>query len=100
MKVRDAIALLAEKRIGAIPVLDGHAIAGIFSERDVIARLNEHGPALLDMVVGQVMTSPAITVDPETTVLEALGLMTRRRIRHLPVLREGRWLISSRSVTL
>jgi CBS domain-containing protein len=90
MKVRDAIALLAEKRIGAIPVLDGHAIAGIFSERDVIARLNEHGPALLDMVVGQVMTSPAITVDPETTVLEALGLMTRRRIRHLPVLREGR----------
>lgn len=90
MKVRDAIALLAEKRIGAIPVLDGHAIAGIFSERDVIARLNEHSPALLDMVVGQVMTSPAITVDPETTVLEALGLMTRRRIRHLPVLREGR----------
>lgn len=90
MKVRDAIALLAEKRIGAIPVLDGHAIAGIFSERDVIARLNEHGPALLDMVVGQVMTSPAITVDPETSALEALGLMTRRRIRHLPVLREGR----------
>lgn len=90
MKVRDAVTLLAEKKIGAIPVLDGHAIAGIFSERDVIARLNEHGPALLDMVVGQVMTSPAITVDPETAVLEALGLMTRRRIRHLPVLKEGR----------
>ena len=90
MKVRDAVTLLAEKKIGAIPVLDGHAIAGIFSERDVIARLNQHGPALLDMVVGQVMTSPAITVDPETAVLEALGLMTRRRIRHLPVLKEGR----------
>ena len=90
MKVRDAVTLLAEKKIGAIPVLDGHAIAGIFSERDVIARLTEHGPALLDMVVGQVMTSPAITVDPETAVLEALGLMTRRRIRHLPVLKEGR----------
>ena len=90
MKVRDAIALLADKRIGAIPVLDGHAIAGIFSERDVISRLNEHGPALFDMLVGQVMTSPAITVDPETSALEALGLMTRRRIRHLPVLREGR----------
>ena len=90
MKVRDAVALLAERRIGAVPVLDGNAIAGIFSERDVIYRLSDHGPALLDMAVGQVMTSPAITVDPETPVLEALGLMTRRRIRHLPVLVGGR----------
>jgi CBS domain-containing protein len=90
MKVRDAIALLAEHRIGALPVMDSHAIAGIFSERDVIYRLQEHGPALLDLAVGQVMTSPAITVDTETSVLEALGLMTRRRIRHLPVLERGR----------
>jgi len=90
MKVRDVVALLAEKRIGALPVMDGHAIAGIFSERDVVFRLQEHGPAMLDMAVGQVMTSPAITVDPETQVLEALGLMTRRRVRHLPVLVKGR----------
>jgi CBS domain-containing protein len=90
MKVRDAISLLAEHRIGALPVMDSHAIAGIFSERDVIYRLQEHGPALLDLAVGQVMTSPAITVDTETSVLEALGLMTRRRIRHLPVLERGR----------
>jgi CBS domain-containing protein len=90
MKVRDAVTLLAERRIGALPVMDGHAIAGIFSERDVIYRLHEHGPAVLDMAVGQVMTSPAITVDPATPVLEALGLMTRRRIRHLPVLVGGR----------
>lgn len=90
MTVRDAITLLAEKRIGALPVLDGHAIAGIFSERDVIMRLKEHGSTVLDMAVGRVMTSPAITVDPRTEVLEALGLMTRRRIRHLPVLDGGR----------
>ncbi len=90
MKVRDAVALMAERRIGALPVMDGHAIAGIFSERDVIYRLKDHGPAVLDMAVGQVMTSPAITVDPATPVLEALGLMTRRRIRHLPVLIGGR----------
>jgi CBS domain-containing protein len=90
MKVREAIALLAQRRIGALPVLDGHAIAGIFSERDVVYRLQEHGPAMLDMAVGQVMTSPAITVDSATPVLEALGLMTRRRIRHLPVLDAGR----------
>jgi CBS domain-containing protein len=90
MKVREVVTLFAEKRIGALPVMDGHAIAGIFSERDVVFRLNEHGPAMLDMAVGQVMTSPAITVDPETQVLEALGLMTRRRVRHLPVLVKGR----------
>jgi CBS domain-containing protein len=90
MTVRDAVALLAQHRIGALPVMDGHAIAGIFSERDIVYRLTEHGPALLDMAVAQVMTSPAITVDTQTPILEALGLMTRRRIRHLPVMVAGR----------
>ncbi|MCZ8325695.1 MAG: CBS domain-containing protein [Sphingomonadaceae bacterium] len=87
--VREAVALLAEKRIGALPVLKGGAIAGIFSERDVVYRLAAVGPAMLDGPVGDVMTAPAITVDPATEVLEALGLMTRRRIRHLPVVRDG-----------
>jgi CBS domain-containing protein len=90
MSVRDAVDLLSDKRIGALPVMDGHAIAGILSERDVIRRLSEHGPALLDLTVGQIMTSPAITVDPGTDILEALGLMTQRRVRHLPVLKDGR----------
>ena len=54
--VRDAVTLLADKRIGAVPVLDGKDIAGIFSERDVIYQLDSHGPAMLDKVVGQVMT--------------------------------------------
>lgn len=87
--VREAVALLAEKRIGALPVLKDGAIAGIFSERDVVYRLAAVGPAMLDGPVGDVMTAPAITVDPATDVLEALGLMTRRRIRHLPVVRDG-----------
>ena len=87
--VREAVALLAEKRIGALPVLDGGRVAGIFSERDVIYQLNAHGPAMLDKTVGEVMTAPAITVAPATSALEALGLMTRRRIRHLPVVCEG-----------
>ena len=87
--VREAVALLAEKRIGALPVLKDGAIAGIFSERDVVYRLAAVGPAMLDGPVGDVMTAPAITVDPATEVLEALGLMTRRRIRHLPVVRDG-----------
>jgi len=87
--VRDAVALLAEKRIGALPVMADGKVAGIFSERDVVYQLKAHGPAMLDKRMGEVMTAPAITVDPETSILEALGLMTRRRIRHLPVVSKG-----------
>ncbi len=83
--VRDAVRLLAERRIGAMPVYAGGKVAGIFSERDVVYELAEQGPAMLDKAVGEVMTSPPITVTPATGVLEALELMTRRRIRHLPV---------------
>lgn len=89
MKVGDAVRLLAEERIGAVPVFANGSIAGIFSERDVVYQLARHGPAMLDKTVGEVMTAPAITVDPATDVLEALSLMTRRRIRHLPVVSGG-----------
>ena len=90
--VRDAVALLDSRRIGALPVFDGTGVAGIFSERDVIRQLASHGPAMLDMLVGDVMTAPAISVTAETGVLEALGLMTRRRIRHLPVLKDDKFV--------
>lgn len=85
MTVREAAAVLAERRIGALPVMKNGEIAGIFSERDVIYRLHEFGPEMLTMLVGQVMTAPPVTVDPDTSVIAALSLMTRRRIRHLPV---------------
>ncbi|MBX9643149.1 MAG: CBS domain-containing protein [Novosphingobium sp.] len=85
ISVGDAVKLLADKRIGALPVFSGGKIAGIFSERDVIYLLAAHGPAMLDKTVGEVMTSPPITVDPQTGALDALGLMTQRRFRHLPV---------------
>lgn len=87
--VGDAVRLLAEKRIGAVPVFSGGQIVGIFSERDVIRQLAAHGPAMLDKTVGEVMTSPPITVDPQTGALDALGLMTQRRFRHLPVVDGG-----------
>ncbi len=89
MSVSDAVGMLASKRIGALPVIADGAVAGIFSERDVIYQLQAHGPAMLARTVGEVMTAPAITVDPGITILEALGLMTRRRIRHLPVVAGG-----------
>lgn len=87
--VREAVRLLAKRRIGALPVLEGREVAGVFSERDVVYRLERHGAAMLDCTVGEVMTAPAITVTPGTCVLEALGLMTRRRFRHLPVIEGG-----------
>ena len=88
-RVRDAVALIAEKRIGALPVIDGGKVTGVFSERDVIACLAEAGSDALDKSVGDVMTSPAVTVQLATPVLAALSLMTRRRIRHLPVVEGG-----------
>lgn len=90
MCVRDAVAILAEKRIGALPVMDGDTVVGIFSERDVIYRLHEFGPDACDRKIQEVMTAPAVTVELETDVLEALSLMTRRRIRHLPVMQGAR----------
>lgn len=81
-----AVALLAEKRIGAVPVVEGEEVVGVFSERDVVYCLAAKGAAALDLTVGEVMTAPARTVSPEEPVLGALSLMTLRRIRHLPVL--------------
>ena len=90
--VREAVALFASRRIGAVPVLENGEIVGIFSERDVVRQLAEHGPEMLDGPVGAVMTAPAITVEPGTGVMDALGLMTRRRFRHLPVVQGGRMI--------
>ncbi|WP_404336873.1 CBS domain-containing protein [Sphingomonas sp. MMS12-HWE2-04] len=89
-KVAEAVALLASRRIGAVPVTDGGTVVGIFSERDVVYGLEREGAAALDRRVSDVMTAPAITVSPDESVLAALALMTRRRIRHLPVLEDGR----------
>ena len=85
----DAVRRLGEKRIGALPVVEGGRIAGIMSERDVIYCLRNHGPEVLEWPVSKVMSSPAITTDSETEVLAALALMTQRRIRHLPVVDGG-----------
>ena len=60
-------------------------VAGIMSERDVIYCLRSDGAAVLDWTVERIMTAPAITVTPATEIMSALSLMTRRRIRHLPV---------------
>lgn len=87
--VLSVVKLLAEHRIGCVPVVDDGAVVGIFSERDLVYRVGADGPGVLDRPVSEVMTSPAITVDTETPVISGLSLMTQRRIRHLPVVVDG-----------
>jgi len=88
--VSDAAHLLAEKRIGALPVLEGGEVVGIFSERDLLYCVAQVGADALAKPVREVMTSPAITISPQEKALDTLALMTRRRIRHLPVVDGGR----------
>lgn len=87
--VGDAVAKLGQRRIGALPVVEGDEIVGIMSERDVIYCLRDHGADVLGWPVSRAMSSPAITASPDTEVLTALALMTQRRIRHLPVVEGG-----------
>lgn len=96
-RMSDVVKLLAEKRIGAVPVIGGGRLLGVFSERDVIYRLALEGASALDRRVSEVMTAPAVTVAQDTSLLSALALMTKRRIRHLPVV-EGEAVIGLVSI--
>ena len=95
--VRDAVRLLAEHRIGSLPVTRRDEVAGIISERDIVYCLARDGEAVLDAKVEKVMTAPAITVTPDVQVLAALSQMSKRRIRHLPVV-DGKRLIGIVSI--
>ncbi|MDQ3245325.1 MAG: CBS domain-containing protein [Pseudomonadota bacterium] len=86
--IREAVELLGGGRIGALPVMSDDEVTGIISERDVIYCLRKHGAEILDWPVSRAMTAPAVTIDSATPVLNALALMTQRRIRHLPVVEQ------------
>ncbi|MCF4122638.1 CBS domain-containing protein [Antribacter sp. KLBMP9083] len=89
--VRELLALLAEHRIGAVVVSDdGVGVDGIVSERDVVRRLHSDGDAILDGAVRDIMTADVHTCGPEVTLDELMPVMTERRIRHVPVLVDGR----------
>jgi CBS domain-containing protein len=87
--VADAVALLAERRIGALPVVEDGKVCGIFSERDVVYGLAREGASILSKKVADVMITPPITVGPDEGAIDSLSLMTMRRIRHLPVIEGG-----------
>jgi CBS domain-containing protein len=110
--VYDAIRTLAERNVGALLVMDGDRLAGIFSERDYTRKIILQGRASKDTKVGAIVSSPVLTVVPEETVENCMKLMTERRIRHLPVVRDGsvigvvsigdlvNWIISVQQVAL
>ncbi len=89
MPVNDVLSLLADERIGAVPVIEDEQLVGIMSERDMIYGIRREGPAFLDRPVHEAMTKTVITVASSASPLEALAMMTQRRIRHLPVVDDG-----------
>ena len=90
--VYDALVIMAEKHVGALLIMDAGYLVGIFSERDYARSVVLKGKSSKDTPIKEVMTpgSLLITVDPGQTVEECLNLVSDKRIRHLPVLEDGK----------
>ena len=90
-KVRHLLAVLAEHRIGAVVVSrDGASVDGIASERDIVRALARRGTAVMSEPVTAIYTAEVHTVTPQTPIEEVMRLMTERRVRHAPVVVDGR----------
>jgi len=90
--VLEVIRLMAEHRIGSVLVVDGDELLGIATERDYARKVILQGRSSADTPVAQIMSSPVLTVGPTDTVQTCMGLMTERKIRHLPVVEGGQVL--------
>jgi len=88
--VYDAIALMSERGIGAVLVLEGGKLVGILSERDYARRVILKGKASRETPVREIMTTQIISVTHDKTIEHCMSVMTTSRIRHLPVMHEGR----------
>jgi CBS domain-containing protein len=88
--VYDAIHTMAEKNIGALPVLQAGRLAGMISERDYTRKIILQGKSSKQTPVLDIMSTTLVTVSPESTVMEGMRLMTEYRVRHLPVLDHGK----------
>ena len=110
--VIDAIALMAEKKIGALLVIDEGKLVGIVSERDYARRVTLKGKPSRETPVREIMSSPVVHVTSKETVGEVMSLMTDHRIRHMPVVDDGKvvgvlsigdivkWIIDAQQATI
>ncbi|HYY29069.1 MAG TPA: CBS domain-containing protein [Chthoniobacterales bacterium] len=93
----DAIQLMDEKNVGALPVVENGTLVGIISERDYTRKVILKGKSSKEAPVRDIMTKQPLTVNPSDTVTECMGIMTEKRVRHLPVL-EGTNLVGILSI--
>jgi len=87
--VYEALHVMAEHNVGALVVADGGVVAGVISERDYARKVILIGKASRETLVREIMSSPAVSVDLETSVTQCMELMTGRHFRHLPVVEAG-----------
>ncbi len=87
--VRDALQMMADRQIGSVLVVQGDSLLGIFTERDYARRLALQGLSSADTLLMNVMTARLYVVSPRQTAQECLGIMTKGRMRHLPVVDGG-----------
>ena len=90
--VYDAIKMMADKNVGALPVMEGGKLVGIISERDYTRKVILKGKSSKDTPVSDIMTRELVTTDPEGSVTECMRLMTEKRVRHLPVMVDGKMI--------
>ena len=88
--VFDALTLMGEKNIGALVVIEGDTVAGVFSERDYSRKVILQGKTSRTTRVGEILSRPAVCIGPDDSIEECMARMTLNRIRHLPVLEDGR----------
>ncbi|MEO6785480.1 MAG: CBS domain-containing protein [Chthoniobacteraceae bacterium] len=110
--VLDAITLMAERNIGALPVMRGGQLVGMLTERDYTRKVILMGRTSRDTQVGEIMTHNPVIVGPGDTVNDCMEIMTEQRVRHLPVVEDGKligilsigdlvkWIISAQTATI